>query len=124
MLHPHNWIRREAITFVRTVIATSHPIQVFLEIQPKIVQYLSVDVAIITSEILDLILPPRLDKKSIDFKNRRCFMNSATTAAANGGFVDPETTRYLELFQKNYLTRSKSSKDQVKILKEEELKTF
>lgn len=91
MMHPNNWVRNEAITFVRTVISTSHPIQVFLEVQPKISRYLTENIAIINADILKLILPPKIDKRHVDFKKRKCEMSS--------GVHDLETEKFLLLFQ-------------------------
>lgn len=75
------------------------------------------EVNILTKDILSLILPRKIDKKSIDFKNKKC-----TFIPQHG--EDHQTIKNLGLFTSNYLVRIKSSKEQVKTAKDEEFKTF
>ncbi|EDK32081.2 WD domain, G-beta repeat protein (macronuclear) [Tetrahymena thermophila SB210] len=117
ILHPHNWIRKEAIKFVEVVITKMDPIQVFLEIQPKIKDYLTEEVAIINKDILKLILPKKIDKKYVDYKNKKCVFTDK--------LGEQEVRKNIDLFQNNYLSRiTSSSKELVKNLKDEEIKQF
>lgn len=74
------------------------------------------EVAMLNRDILKLILPKKIDKKFIDYKNKKCIFTSSIS--------DHESKKYLELFQNNYLVRVKSSKEQIKAIKEEEFKQF
>lgn len=72
------------------------------------------DVAIINKEILQLILPRKIDKRYVDFNTRKCTMP--------GQLGELEARKDLELFQNNYLARCKLSREQFKAVKDEELK--